>query len=65
MLIDAPAPQTLGGRMAEWLEGRHAIPPERLRAIVTGRHDLDGWVDRIVAELADLADAARRKGATR
>jgi glycosyltransferase involved in cell wall biosynthesis len=65
MLIHGPTPPLLGARMAEWLEGRYDIAPERLRALVTGRHDLDGWVDRIVAELADLAEIGRRRGARR
>lgn len=59
MLIEAPTPETLGQRMADWLEGRSHADPTRLRALVEGRHDLDGWADRIVAELQSLAVTAR------
>lgn len=59
MLIENPTPSSLARRMADWLEGRERIEPDRLRALVTSRHGLDGWCDRIVAELEDLVTTAR------
>ncbi|HRD78055.1 MAG TPA: glycosyltransferase family 4 protein [Hyphomicrobiaceae bacterium] len=64
MLIASPTAATLAERMADWMSGRSAASPESLRAIVAGRHDLDGWADRLLAELVDLAEGARRARGT-
>ncbi|MGE0701846.1 MAG: glycosyltransferase family 4 protein [Hyphomicrobiaceae bacterium] len=58
MLISEPTPESLADRIADRLVHRHEVVPEQLRRIVAGRHDLDGWLDRIVSELADLAATA-------
>jgi hypothetical protein len=60
MLMPDPTPETLAGRIGEWLDGTHHADPGTLRARIVGRHDLDGYADRIVTELSDLAPAPRR-----
>ncbi|MDX2157467.1 MAG: glycosyltransferase family 4 protein [Hyphomicrobiaceae bacterium] len=66
MLIEAPSPESLAERMAAWLDGRFAAEPGSLRAIVKGRHDLEGYANRIVVELQSLVDEAhaRQRAAT-
>ena len=62
MLIPAPTAETLAERMAMWLDGRAAAEAGALRSIVAGHHDLDGYIDRIVAELGQLVAEARTAG---
>ena len=61
MLIRDPTPQALGDRIAAWLDGRVSAEPATVRALVEGRHDHNGYADRIVAELQSLADEARMR----
>lgn len=62
MLIRSPNAETLAERMAMWLDGRAAAEAGALRSIVAGHHDLDGYLDRIVAELSQLVAETRATG---
>jgi glycosyltransferase involved in cell wall biosynthesis len=54
MLIRNPAPETLADAMAGWLMAPDPPTPQAIRGIVTGKHDFDGYADRIVSELVRL-----------
>lgn len=58
MWIEAPTPESLAGRMATLLTHPPAAA-EALRALVAGRHDLEGYADKIAATLMALACARR------
>lgn len=63
MMITDPTPETLADRMTAWLGGGHTADPAALRGLVVGHHDLEGYANRIVAELADLvAEVRTRRG---
>lgn len=51
-----PTPTVLGQRIVDWLDGRCHADPARLRELVKGQHDLDGYVGRIVGELQSLVE---------
>ena len=64
MLMRDPTSEGLAERVAAVLDGASAQNAsaqnaERLRNIVRGRHDLDGYADRIVAELEALVQEGR------
>lgn len=64
MFIRAPTPQELAQRIVDRLDAA-AVDPLSLRALVRGRHDLEGYANRLVAELQALADEARSSRGTR
>jgi len=59
MLLSDPTPAALADRIAAWLGGEHGIEPQRLRDLVIGRHDLEGYTRKIVCELEDLVRERR------
>lgn len=63
MLVREPTPESLSQKVAALLDPRDPPDPQRLRGIVSGRHDLEGYADRIVAELEALVRASRTRPA--
>jgi glycosyltransferase involved in cell wall biosynthesis len=59
MLIRDPTAEALAQRVASLLEPMDRLDPSALRNIVVGRHDLDGYADRIVVELEALLRESR------
>lgn len=63
MLVRDPSPEVLAQRIAGFLDGSAVPDPLQMRAIVSGRHDLEGYADRIVAELEALVRERRGSSA--
>jgi glycosyltransferase involved in cell wall biosynthesis len=62
MLIRAPDASSLADRISDWLQRKDKPSPATLRAIILGRHDFEGFADKITRELQRLAAEKRAEG---
>jgi glycosyltransferase involved in cell wall biosynthesis len=58
LIVRDPTPAALGAQICLAYDRRHATSSDRLRALVTGRHDLDSYTGRIASILTELAGKA-------
>jgi glycosyltransferase involved in cell wall biosynthesis len=54
LVVDAAEPALLAARVLDLRRQRSAYCPEAMRARVVGRHDLRGYVERVISHLAEV-----------
>lgn len=57
MIVYDSRPEAVAGQVMDIAENRHRFTPERLRALVVGLHDLDGYVRKILLNLREIIAA--------
>jgi glycosyltransferase involved in cell wall biosynthesis len=58
LIVRDRTPAALGAQICRAYDRRHATSPDRLRALVAGRHDLDSYAGRITSILTELTQKA-------
>jgi glycosyltransferase involved in cell wall biosynthesis len=53
LIIRDRSPDAIGARIVRLYEERASLTPGRLRGLITGRHDLDSYADRVSAVLEE------------